>query len=79
MSGTLVLVLLGSAALIFYMGACLFYPYADCRKCKGSAKKRAWWRRSTFRLCRRCKGTGRRKRLGRRIFDYVYLRLKDAA
>ena len=78
MSGSTVLILFGAAATIIYLGACLLHPYVDCRRCKGTAKRRAWWRRSTFRLCRRCAGTGRRKRIGRRMVDYWIRRFADA-
>lgn len=80
MSGPVFLTLAAVAAVLVYAVLCLFWPLVDCRKCKGSPKVRPWWRRSSrsFRRCRTCKGHGEYKRIGRRIFDYWYLRLHDA-
>lgn len=80
MNGPVFLILAGLLGLIVYAGLCLFWPYLDCGKCKGSPKKRPWWNRGSrsFRRCRRCKGYGEYKRIGRRVFDYWYLRFHDA-
>ena len=78
MNEPVVLVLAALVGLIYYASRQVFYPMIDCRKCKGSAKKRAKRNRRTFRRCRRCGGEGSKKRLGRRIFDYWYLRTHDA-
>ena len=56
-----------------YAIACAIYPFADCRRCRGSGKKRSPWGRS-WRRCRKCKGSGARVRLGRRVLT----KLNDA-
>jgi hypothetical protein len=47
---------------------CWWFPFAPCRRCDGSGKRRSgkYWR-----PCRRCKGTGRKTRLGHRIWDWT--------
>jgi hypothetical protein len=66
-------VMAGLVGLCWYMGACAWFPFADCRKCEGEGEFRSRSGR-TFRRCRRCKGTGERVRLGRRVWK----KLNDA-
>ncbi|WP_199513125.1 hypothetical protein [Nucisporomicrobium flavum] len=47
---------------------CWFWPFATCRKCSGSGRRRFPFGRA-FGLCRRCAGDGRRLRIGRRIIN----------
>ncbi|GIG58876.1 hypothetical protein Lfu02_32480 [Longispora fulva] len=53
-----------------YALACAYWPFAACRRCTGSGKRRSPLGRA-WRDCRRCKGTGRRIRTGRRIFTFL--------
>lgn len=50
-----------------YVGACAWWPFAACRRCKGQGRFMSpggkYWR-----PCRRCKGAGTRTRTGRRIW-----------
>ncbi|WP_051808813.1 hypothetical protein [Actinoplanes subtropicus] len=51
-----------------YLLGCWLYPFGNCRRCKGSGKRRSPFGRS-FALCRKCHGDGRRLRVGRRILN----------
>jgi hypothetical protein len=67
-SATVALVLAGAGVL--YLLSLRLWPFARCRKCKGSGKSEAVFfsgRTGNFGSCRRCKGTGRKLRLGVRI------------
>lgn len=60
---------LAAVAVVFYLGSCWVWPYANCRRCHGigrfhSHSGRAW------RPCHRCKGTGARLRTGRRVINH---------
>jgi len=57
------LTLLAASFTAGYLIACLIWPYAHCRRCKGDGKRRAPSRRS-WRPCHRCAGTGQRRRAG---------------
>lgn len=65
---TLVLVLL--VCLAGYAIACKVWPFASCRRCTGTGKRRSPTGKA-FRSCRRCKGTGKRLRTGRRVFNWL--------
>jgi hypothetical protein len=54
-----------------YAVACRYFPFGNCRACKGTGKRHAPIFRKSFRLCTRCAGTGRRVRLGRRLYEYL--------
>jgi hypothetical protein len=54
-----------------YLVACWLYPFAPCRRCAGSGKRRAPWNRRAFRLCNRCDGDGHRLRTGRLVLNYL--------
>jgi hypothetical protein len=66
----LLIAALGLAAL--YVTACAAWPYAACRRCSGSGKRRSPTGKA-WRPCGRCEGSGRRIRFGR----YVYERLSQ--
>ncbi|GGM43944.1 hypothetical protein ACFFX1_24165 [Dactylosporangium sucinum] len=53
-----------------YLAACAIFPFAACRRCDGTGKRRNPLSRRMFRLCPRCDGTGRRVRIGRRIYEH---------
>jgi hypothetical protein len=55
-------------ATLCYGIGCWFWPFAACRKCSGTGKRRSPFGRA-FGLCRRCDGDGRRLRIGRRIIN----------
>jgi hypothetical protein len=68
--GTLAAIAIAAAlvwAAVYALG-CYVWPFANCRRCDGSGKRRSPSGRA-FRLCRRCKGTGRRLRIGRRMWN----------
>lgn len=62
---------------IWYVAACVVWPFAACRKCEGDGKFRSPSGRS-WRRCRRCKGTGERVRVGRRLWTWLAARKHDA-
>ncbi|GAA4554371.1 hypothetical protein [Pseudonocardia xishanensis] len=62
------LILLALGVLIVYVAACAWWPYAACRRCSGSGKRRSPTGKA-WRPCWRCEGTGRRVRFGRRIYE----------
>jgi hypothetical protein len=63
------LLIIGSAVLTLgYLFGCWLWPFAACRRCHGSGKRRSPFGRS-FALCRRCDGDGRRLRIGRRVIN----------
>lgn len=55
-------------AAALYVGHCAIWPYAACRKCEGSGRRRSPSGRA-WRTCRRCDGSGSRVRLGRRLWE----------
>lgn len=65
-SGLLCLTLM--IATLCYGVGCWIWPFGNCRKCRGSGKRRSPFGRA-FGLCRRCHGDGRRLRVGRRIIN----------
>lgn len=54
-----------------YLATCMVWPFAACRRCEGSGKRRSPFSRRTFGLCNRCGGTGRRLRIGRQLINYL--------
>ena len=59
---------LAATALLLYLAACRWWPFAACWSCHGDGKKRSPSGRS-WRSCKRCKGTGQRLRVGRRVMN----------
>lgn len=57
-------------ALLYYMGACAWWPFAACRRCKGEGRFRSPTGRA-WRNCKRCKGSGRRVRFGVRMVEWA--------
>ena len=53
-----------------YIGACVVWPFRNCRKCGGAGRHRSPSGRA-WRYCHRCKGTGARLRAGRRAWNYL--------
>ncbi|MGH3502549.1 MAG: hypothetical protein ACRDQA_16905 [Nocardioidaceae bacterium] len=68
-TGTAWLALLLLLTVVGYVAACAIWPFAACRRCSGSGKRRSPSGRA-WRQCRRCHGTGRRVRIGRRLYDH---------
>lgn len=60
-------------AVIRYVIHCAIWPYAACRRCDGSGKRRSPNRRA-WRDCRRCRGSGKRLRVGRVVWDWAQAR-----
>jgi hypothetical protein len=67
MNGALLLPLLAAAV---YVGACAWWPFAACRWCRGTGKKRSLSGKA-WRPCRRCGGNGTRVRFGRRVYEVL--------
>lgn len=63
-----VLLLLALGALVLYIGACVIWPYAACRRCGGTGKRRSPSGKA-WRPCGRCGGNGTRVRWGRMLFE----------
>lgn len=61
---TVLAILAAVAWLGCYLIACAIWPFAACRWCGGSGKKRSPSGRA-WRPCRHCKASGARVRLGR--------------
>lgn len=61
------LTLLAAVWLALYVLACVVWPFAACRRCDGTGKRRSPSGRA-WRPCGRCGGAGRRVRLGRRVW-----------
>ena len=60
-------------ALTFcYIGACVTWPFVNCRRCEGTGKRPPFFGGKTFQLCRRCAGTGRRLRTGRKVWNFFH-------
>jgi hypothetical protein len=59
---TVELVLIGLAWLVVYIGFCRVFPFASCRRCSGSGKRRSPSGKA-FRNCGKCGGSGRRVRV----------------
>ncbi len=66
LASTLTLIL--AAVTLSYIGACVVWPFAACRRCGGAGKSRSPSGRA-WRYCHRCKGTGARLRAGRRAWN----------
>lgn len=64
------LILAGLILLAGYLAACAIWPFAACRWCGGSGKKRSPSGRA-WRPCRHCKASGARVRLGRQLVTVV--------
>ncbi len=60
-----------------YLIACWLFPFAACRWCEGSGKKRSSSGRA-WRKCWRCKGNGSRLRLGRKVSNWLRSTTHDA-
>jgi hypothetical protein len=56
--------------LAVYLLHSLFWPFKDCRRCKGSKKIDAPGG-SSYRKCPRCGGSGTQTRVGRRMLGFV--------
>lgn len=72
MTPELVLTVLGIAAgaAVLYVLTCWIWPFAACRRCDGSGKRRSPGGKA-WRDCPRCKGTGKRLRYGWRIANHA--------
>lgn len=55
---------------LLYALACRIWPFAACRRCTGSGKRRSPSGKA-WRDCPRCKGTGKRLRIGWRIANHA--------
>jgi len=62
------LIVLGLLLGTGYVLACALWPFAACRRCKGTGKKRSPSGKA-WRSCGRCEGSGRRVRLGRLLYE----------
>lgn len=62
------LLLVALGALVLYVGACAVWPFAACRRCTGTGKRRSPSGKA-WRPCGRCGGNGTRVRWGRLLFE----------
>jgi DnaJ-class molecular chaperone len=62
------LILLGLVWIAGYVVVAAIWPYAACRRCKGSGKSRSPFGVG-WRDCPRCSGRGRRVKLARRVYE----------
>lgn len=65
------LVLLGLAAALVYLAACVLWPFKRCRWCTGSGRSRSPSGKA-WRDCRHCDGTGTTLRAGRRLTNRLH-------
>lgn len=68
--GVAVLIVVTVLWFLGYLITCVLWPFAACRKCKGSGRFRSPSGRA-WRSCRKCKGSGARLRTGRRVINAV--------
>lgn len=61
-----------------YVVACAIWPFTNCRKCKGQGKHRSPSGKA-WRKCRKCKGSGTRIRGGRRVWNWLGNKQKEAS
>jgi hypothetical protein len=64
--------------LAAYPASCWWFPFARCRLCDGTGRRHSESQRRNFRPCWWCKGTGRRLRWGRRLFNALQRRRREA-
>lgn len=68
----------GLAAVVgLYFLSLRLYPYAKCRWCDGSGRKRMPGFKRYWGECHRCSGKGRKQRFGARILRYGTPRQKQ--
>lgn len=70
MSGAIWAGLIALGLVLYYVTSCLFWPYANCLRCRGNPRRRAWWG-GGHRLCSWCGGTGQRRKFGRWLYAYL--------
>jgi hypothetical protein len=61
-----------------YYIECAVWPFGPCRRCKGAGRHMSPAGKH-WRPCRRCKGGGRRLRVGRRVWNFIQRRRREAA
>ena len=62
------LIVLGAAALVWWIGTSLYDPWVDCWWCNGSPKRRAKRQHKHYHFCLICDATGRRRRFWSVVF-----------
>lgn len=62
------LLVLALLIIVGYVIACVVWPFAACRRCSGTGKRRSPSGRA-WRPCGRCGGNGARVRWGRLLFE----------
>ena len=68
-------------AVLLYLAACAWLPFARCRRCGGLGvrmSKTRVLRRPAGKPCRWCRQSGRRLRWGRRVWNR-FARIRQAA
>lgn len=75
-------ILIGTALALFlllaYPVSCWWFPFADCRVCKGTGLHRSDSNRRHSRICWWCRGARKRLRWGRRLFNALNRRRQEA-
>lgn len=75
------IVALAMLAVLLYIGACAWLPFAPCSRCHGAGVvigKTRVLRRPVGKPCRWCRQSGRRLRWGRRVWNR-FARIRQAA
>lgn len=82
MRGALAAIAIALAAVAWYPLSCLVHPLRDCWCCKGAGVHRPTDDRGRprriARPCRWCRQTGKRWRIGRRIWNRMRARHREA-
>lgn len=78
MSGTLIASAIALILILAYPVGCAVYPLKDCWCCKGAGVHRSDSNRKHSRRCWWCKGSGKRWRIGRRIWNRMRQKNRDA-
>lgn len=78
MSGTLIASAIALILILAYPVGCAVYPLKDCWCCKGAGVHRSDSNRKHSRRCWWCKGSGKRWRIGRRIWNRMRQKHRDA-
>lgn len=74
--------LIEAALVLFLVSAyplsCWWFPFADCRICKGTGLHRSDSNRRHSRICWWCGGARKRLRWGRRLYNAINRRRREA-
>lgn len=78
MRGTLTAAAIALILVVIYPVRLALFPLTDCWCCKGQGVHRSVLNRKHSRRCWWCKGSGKRWRMGRRVWDRIRQKHRDA-